>query len=187
MNGHTPGVSVLGSDEKRAKKRESRHGSERDFNARIDGRVGRCLNGERSWNAGGTCSDVLLVGHRFRQRLSGWSSALVRCGAACLIRAATRHTWFLARSVFDDTRSGRQSDGRGKQRDYDCDRNRHSPNHQRTDSTIVALNRDRHLSPVRAEVVPSLWLHCFDRRRNQIVFDPLTRQPFSNEGPRGIF
>ena len=66
------------------------------------------------------------------------------CDAARLIRAATGLAWLLACSVRDDTRRSGQSDGRDKQRNDNCARNRHPTNHQCTDSTIVALDRVCH-------------------------------------------
>jgi hypothetical protein len=139
VNGHTSGVSVLGSDKKRAEQWEPRRRM-RDWLCMKNN--SRFAAPGKSQQRGGRCGkrrEILLIKTRFRERLNRWSSPLLRCCATSLVRTASRLTRLRARRIRHDARSGRQSNGRRKKRHDDDKTNRDSAEHHLIDSMPIAL------------------------------------------------
>ena len=109
MKGHTPGVSVLGSDEKCAEHRELRlRANDRFRDCRIstfdkqklseNAEAVRCLNHRE-----------LLIGGRVLNSRRRWQALVfVRVGAAHLVCARTLATRLTDWCAYDDTSRGRK-------------------------------------------------------------------------------
>ncbi len=138
VNGHTSGVSVLGSDKKRAEQREPRRRMRDGLCMRNEFRFARDGKGQQRGGCCGQCREILLIKTRFRERLNRRSSPLMGCCATSLIRAASRLTRLWAGRICHNTRSRRQSNARRKKRRDDCKTNRDPAEHHLIDSTHVA-------------------------------------------------
>jgi hypothetical protein len=89
VNGHTSGVSVLGSDKKRAEQREPRRRMRDGLCMRNEFRFARDGKGQQRGGCCGQCREILLIKTRFRERLNRRSSPLMGCCATSLIRTAS--------------------------------------------------------------------------------------------------
>jgi len=117
MNGHTPGVSVLGSDEKRAEYRELRLGA--DDRLRIC-RISTFDRRKLSENAGAIrCwnrHELLIRAGVFNSRRRWQALVFLRVDAAHLVCATTLVTRFNDRRTCDHTHSRRLANNARKKR-----------------------------------------------------------------------
>ena len=121
INGHTPTVRLLGSDEANTIQRESWRRMPAEFRAGkqswLFSRSDRQLNAILRRNY----RDILLIGLRFCQRLICWSGSFVRRDAAGLISAAIHLARLWTRRVRDEARHSGQPDSRAQKRQSDHD------------------------------------------------------------------
>ena len=138
VNGHTSGVSVLGSDEKRAEQREPRRRMRGWLCMKNNSRFAAARKSQQRDGHCGKRREIVLIKSRFREWLNRWSGSLMRRSATSLVRTAPRLTRLWARRIRHDARCGRQSNARRKKRPDDCKTNRDPAQHRLIDSTPVA-------------------------------------------------
>ena len=138
VNGHTSGVSVLGSDKKRAEQWEPR----RKMRGRLCTRNNfRFATDGKSQQRGGRCGkrrEILLIKTGFREGLNRWSSPLMGCCATSFVRTAPWLTCLQAWRIRHDAWRGWQANGCRKKRRDDCNTNRNPAAHHLIDSTQAA-------------------------------------------------
>jgi hypothetical protein len=138
VNGHTSGVSVPGSDKKCAEQWEPRRRMRDWLCMKNYSRFAAAGKGQQRGGRCGQRREILLIKTRFRERLNRRASPLVGCCATSLVSTASRLTRLWARRIRHDARSGRQSNGRRKQRRDDSKTNRNPSEHRLIDSTPIA-------------------------------------------------
>jgi hypothetical protein len=138
VNGHTSGVSVPGSDEKRAEQWEPRRRMRDRLCRRDNFRFAADRKGQQRSRSYGKRGEIWLIKTRFRERLNRWSSSLVGCCATSLVRTAAWLTRLRARRIRHDAWSCRQSNGRRKKRRDDYKTNRDPAEHPLIDSMPIA-------------------------------------------------
>jgi len=139
VNGHTSGVSVLGSDKKCAEQREPRRRMRDWLCMKNNSRFAAAGKGQQRGGRCGKRCEILLIKTRFRERLNRRSSTLMGCFATGNVRTAPRLTRLRARRIRHDARSGRQSNARRKKRRDDYKTNRDFAEHHLIDSMPIAL------------------------------------------------
>jgi hypothetical protein len=138
VNGHTSGVSVLGSDKKCAEQRKPRRRMRDWLCMKNNSRFAAAGKGQQRGGRCGKRRETLLIKTRFRERLSRWSGPLMGCSATSLVRTAPRLTRLWARRIRHDAWSCRQSNGRRKKRRDDYKTNRDPAEHSLIDSMPIA-------------------------------------------------
>ena len=131
-NGHTSGLRLFESDEKRAEQRQRRRRKNGWLPACRKFCVGAVCDSRRNSNRRQNCRKSLLIEIRFRQWLRHWTRSVLRGFATLLVMTAAHFTCFWTRRIRYETRRRGQTNGGAEQPDSEGHRNCSLPDHNLT-------------------------------------------------------